>query len=229
MKLQKLMKQMPGSLTRSRKVGPLEGLQAFHRLFFEPFTADLHMTKKPLTKEGWEVVAGRGTTYGKTKEEVLKRAASSVQRCESEGLSWELHHVVTTLRTKPYPKVLIVGSTGKDGISRPHEKWVEKFNQTNLKPGSRRGRLHWVDSSGTRSVFFYSQNVLNSADYDDAIDLPDSIHKELAVFLKENNVPIHLFLLQEDPGIAIVLPQDKEENHFSYRQEKPLDAFLVAS
>ena len=35
------MKLMPGSLTRSRKDGPLEGLQAFHRLFFEPVTTEL--------------------------------------------------------------------------------------------------------------------------------------------------------------------------------------------
>jgi len=186
------------------------------------------MTKKLLTKENWQVVVpSGGTYYGNTKEEVLERASSCIKEKESQGLSWELHHVVTTLRTKPYPKVLIVGSTGEDGISRPHEEWVERFNQTNLKPGSKRGRLHWVDSSGTRSVFFYSKNILNSADYDEAIDLPNSIHKELAVFLKENNVPIHLFLLQEDPGVAIMLPQDNKENHFSYRQENPLDSFAV--
>ena len=184
------------------------------------------MANKPLTEKGWEVHIKRSTCYGKTKKEVLERAASRIKECESEGLSWELHHVVRTLRTKPYPKVLIIGSTGKDGISRPHENWIDKFNQINLSPGSRRGRLHWVDSSGTRSVFFYSKNISSTADYDDAIDLPEAIHKELAVFLKENNVPIHLFLLQEDPGIAIYLPQDNKENHFSYRQEKPLDSFL---
>ena len=173
--------------------------------------------------ESWEVHIKNGTHYGKTKEEVLSRSKKWIDEQEQEGLSWELHHVFRTVRTKPYPKVLIVGSIGEDGSSRPHESWIYKFNQTNLKPGTRRGRLHEVDSSGTRSVYYYSKNVTSSADYETAIDLPKEIYNELAIFLKKNNVPIHLFLLQEDPGQAIVLPQDNPENHFGFMQQNILD------
>ena len=169
----------------------------------------------------WEVHIGKGTTYGKTKQEVLNRASKRIKKQEEKGLSWELHQVWTTPRTRPYPNVLIIGSTGDDGVSRPHDMWIEKFNSINLKPGTRRGKLHWVDSSGTRSVFYYSERVCNSS-YEDAIDLPVNIYNELAIFLKKHKVPVHLFLLQEDPGLGIMLPQDNKENHFSFRQENCL-------
>ena len=44
--------------------------------------------------------------------------------------------------------------------------------------------------------------------------------------MKMSNVPVHLFLRQEDPGLAIILPQDNPSNQFSFRQKKPLEAFV---
>ena len=178
---------------------------------------------KPKLRVSWEVNIGKMTSCGSTKEEVLERCKDSINKQEEKGLSWELRQIWTTPRTKPYPNVLIIGS-GKT-VRRTHENWIEKFNNINLRPGTRRGHLHWVDSSGSRSVYYYSDKLIN-CDYEDAIDLPLDIYKELAIFLKKHKVSVHLFLLQEDPGLGIMLPQDNPENGFSYREVNPLEKVI---
>tara|TARA_Y100000114_G_C11688194_1_gene292190 strand:- start:462 stop:830 length:369 start_codon:yes stop_codon:yes gene_type:complete len=118
-------------------------------------------------------------------------------------------------------QVLIVGSQDKRD-NRPHEAFIEHFN-ANYMTYFRLGTLENVDSSGTRSVYIYTKD--GSGSYDKATDIPKDIYEHLGIAMKMCNVPVHLFLRQEDPGLAIILPQDNSDNGFSYRQNKPLEAF----
>ena len=117
-------------------------------------------------------------------------------------------------------QVLIVGSQDKRD-NRPHEAFIEHFN-ANYMRYYRLGTLENVDSSGTRSVYIYTKD--GSGSYDKATDIPKDIFEHLGIAMKMCNVPVHLFLRQEDPGLAIILPQDNPDNGFSYTQNKPLEA-----
>ena len=126
---------------------------------------------------------------------------------------------MTTTKTKTLAKSLIIGSEAENDF-RPADRYVEAFNDGFLSNPSL-GNLNWVDSSGTRSVFFYTKpGVVRN--YKNASDLPTYIFEGLAIFFRLNDVPCHLFLLQEDPGIGIILPQDTEKNLFSYRETTSL-------
>ena len=167
----------------------------------------------PTISESWEVHLGdRQTMFGKTKEEALKRADSSIKKREAQGLWWELKQCWRTERTKPFPKVLVIGSEDED-CGRPADCWVQRFSATLPK-----GRLMWTDSSGTRSVFWYTESKAPSPDYEKhAKDLPENTFLDLKAYLDENNVPWHLLLRIEDPGLGIHLELDTPENGFSYR------------
>ena len=105
---------------------------------------------------------------------------------------------MTTTKTKTLAKSLIIGSEAENDF-RPADRYVEVFNDGFLSNPSL-GNLNWVDSSGTRSVFFYTKpGVVRK--YKNASDLPTYIFEALAIFFRLNDVPCHLFLLQEDPGI----------------------------
>lgn len=172
---------------------------------------------KPKIHDSWEVHLDNTVFSGKTKEEVLKRASGSIKKREAEGLSWQLHHVWATERTKPWPKVLIVGSSDGD-CGRPADSMVAKFsNDEKLMP---KGRLMWTDSAGTRSVFWYTESTKYSPNYEkDAMDLPAEVFLKLGSWLDLNKVPVHLLLRREDPGLGIFLEEDTPENGFSYRED----------
>jgi len=182
------------------------------------------MTKTKIV-ENWEAECGNHTMYGQTKEELLKRAAKDIEKREKEGLSWELKHVFRTVRTKPFPIVLVIGSDDNK-CGRPADKWVETFNKKEMRrfgeEGKKAPRLVWVDSAGTRSVFWYTESQKYSPDYEtDAIDLPVKVFEALADYLKVNGVDkqVHLFNRIEDPGQGIMLKEDTPENGFSYRED----------
>ena len=170
---------------------------------------------KPLDiTETWEVHLGdKRTMFGQTKEEALERAGKYIKEREAQGLWWELKQCWRTERTKPYPMVLIIGSEDKH-CGRPADAWVMRFSATLKK-----GKLGWVDSSGTRSVFWYTESKRQNPDYDrDSIDLPEDTLLDLKAYLDENKVPFHLLLRREDPGLGIHLDEDTPENHFSFRE-----------
>ena len=121
--------------------------------------------------------------------------------------------------TKSRPITLIIGSTDKEN-NRPHEDFIDNFNKKYMSKYSL-GVLTNVDSSGTRSVYVYNKNGIYN--YDNADDFPEDIYRHLAIYLEGNNVPVHLYLRQEDPCLGIILPQDNESNYFSYRQTNPLE------
>ena len=175
------------------------------------------------TETRWEVHYGDCIMYGETMEEVLSRARKQIEKREKEGLWWELKQSWRVHRTKPFPKVLIVGSEHKAGtyFERPADKWVKKFSQDYLEP---KARLIWTDSSGTRSVFWYTESKKHDPDYEkDAMDLPAEVFLKIGGYLDVNNVPVHLLLRREDPGQGIFLEEDTPENAFSYREDKELD------
>ena len=126
---------------------------------------------------------------------------------------------MTTTKTKTLAKSLIIGSEAEDAF-RPADQYVEVFNDGFLSNPSL-GNLNWVDSSGTRSVFFYTKPGAVRK-YKNASDLPTYIFEALAIFFRLNDVPCHLFLLQEDPGLGIILPQDTKENLISHRKTTSL-------
>ena len=129
-------------------------------------------------------------------------------------------------------QVLIIGSgTMCEDDCRIHEKWVHKyniFNQVAFNKAIRRGKatnlitFKSIDHCGTRTIYQYFEDGIFKS-------LPLNIYNDLALYLwnnlfnpSTNNTPIHLFLSQIDPGLGIVLPQDKRENGFSYRQVDPI-------
>ena len=117
------------------------------------------------------------------------------------------------------PITLIIGSTDKDN-HRPHEEFIDNFNNTYMAKFSL-GVLTNVDSCGTRSVYVYNKSGFY--DYKSADDFPEDIYKHLGIYLESNQVPVHLYLRQEDPGIGIILDQDNPSNNFIYRQTHPLE------
>jgi len=129
-------------------------------------------------------------------------------------------------------QVLIIGSgTICEDDCRIHEKWISKyniFNQVAFNSAIKKGKsanlitFKAIDHCGTRTIYEYFEDGIFKS-------LPLNIYNDLALYLwnnlfnpKTNNTPIHLFLSQSDPGLGIVLPQDKTENGFSYRQVDPI-------
>jgi len=129
-------------------------------------------------------------------------------------------------------QVLIIGSgTMCEDDCRVHEKWIHKyniFNQVAFDSAIRKGKsanlinFKPIDHCGTRTIYQYFEDGIFKS-------LPLHIYNDLGLYLWNNlfnpltnNTPIHLFLSQTDPGLGIVLPQDKRENGFSYRQVDPI-------
>ena len=139
----------------------------------------------------WAVKTHKRTTYGKTKAEALSRAADAIARAEAQGQGWTLLREWHHPRTR-WPVVLV--------IDRAADQLVAAFNNT------RQGRcLHWVDSCGSRSVWWYGPAA--SSDYEDAQDLPPDVFDQLRSFLREANCSPRLILRCEDPGLGIYLPE----------------------
>ena len=129
-------------------------------------------------------------------------------------------------------QVLIIGSgTMCEDDCRIHEKWIHKyniFNQVAFHSATKKGKsANWItlkaiDHCGTRTIYQYFEDGIFKR-------LHLNIYNDLGLYLwnnlfnpSTNNTPIHLFLSQTDPGLGIVLPQDKRENGFSYRQVDPI-------
>ena len=88
------------------------------------------------------------------------------------------------------PQVLII-----DRLNNP-KVWVSD-------PGS----IHWVDSSGTRSVWFWNPE---GADYESAVDLPETEFSRIAERcenLKKAGHRMTICLRREDPGLGIYIPE----------------------
>ena len=67
--------------------------------------------------------------------------------------------------------------------------------------------LHWVDSSGSRSVYFYNPS---GDDYDSAVDMPDYAFEKIQWHV--NNLSAadgiqYLCIRREDPGLGIWIPE----------------------
>ena len=139
----------------------------------------------------WSVKIGNGTTFGSTKAEVLQRCADRIAKAEAAGQSWTLNHEWHRARTS-WPRVVIV--------SRSHGGIVESFEHNGFK-------LHWTDSCGSRSVYFYGRK--HDTDYDNAKDIPPEVYLKLVDYVMNasGNQPPELLITREDPGLGIFIPE----------------------
>ena len=143
----------------------------------------------------WTVYAGRGEYHGETKEVAMLRDQRAIETCKLRGEAWGYSQSWWYPRTR-WPMVLV--------IDRALDKEVEAFNSTLDSD-----KFHWTDSSGSRSVWWWGS--VEATDYDQATDLPETVYEGFRVFLltKEYNVNSYLCLRIHDPGLGIVLPEER--------------------
>ena len=144
----------------------------------------------------WTVYAGRAEYHGDTKEVAMLRAQRAIERCKLRGEPWGFSQSWWYPRTR-WPQVLV--------IDRSLDKEVENFNSTLDS-----FKFHWTDSSGSRSVWWWGD--VEATQYSQAIDLPYEIFEGFRVFLmtKEINLNSYLCLRIKDPGLGIILPEERE-------------------
>ena len=147
--------------------------------------------KKPKVTSQWTADFNGHKCYAKTKKELLERCAKEIERTEAEGKPWTLAHEWETERTY-WPKVLI--------INRNYETIIDQFNNK-LKGNS----FHWIDSSGSRSVYWYGNKFVSSYNY--AIDLPIEVFESLKNYFKELEIDEPFMMRREDPGLGIYIPE----------------------
>jgi len=90
--------------------------------------------------------------------------------------------------TSNCPKVLIIDR------SIDPTRWIDHPTHT----------LHWTDSSGSRSVWWWGPQESDS--YDDAESLPVEVFEKIAAKVAKRKRPV-LCLRREDPGLGIVIPE----------------------
>jgi hypothetical protein len=90
-------------------------------------------------------------------------------------------------------------------IDRALDAEVENYNATLNDE-----KFHWTDSSGGRSVWWWGD--VEASQYSQAKDLPYEIFEAFRIFLltKEINLNSYLCLRIKDPGLGIVLPEERE-------------------
>ena len=67
--------------------------------------------------------------------------------------------------------------------------------------------LHWCDSSGTRSVWYFNPD---GDSYETALDLPDSVFEKIQWHvnnLRRAGNDVRLCIKREDPGLGIWIPE----------------------
>jgi hypothetical protein len=63
--------------------------------------------------------------------------------------------------------------------------------------------LHWTDSCGTRSVWYYNEQ---GDDYDTATDLPEELFNKIVTSFKNSSTVPKTMLRIQDPGLGIYIP-----------------------
>lgn len=144
----------------------------------------------------WTVYAGRGEYHGETKEVAMLRAQRAIEACKLRGEPWGYSQSWWYPRTR-WPLVLV--------IDRALDAEVENYNSTLNDE-----KFHWTDSSGGRSVWWWGD--VEATSYSQAKDLPHEIFEAFRIFLltKEISLNSYLCLRIKDPGLGIVLPEERE-------------------
>ena len=126
----------------------------------------------------------------------MLRAQRAIETCKLRGEAWGYSQSWWFPRTR-WPQVLV--------IDRSLDKEVEAFNSTLNDE-----RFHWTDSSGGRSVWWWGD--VEATDYSQAKDLPEMVYEGFRIFLltKEISLNSYLCLRIKDPGLGIVLPEERE-------------------
>lgn len=107
-----------------------------------------------------------------------------------------------------YPAVLIF-DRGFDPVSllRGLDQEIRQEGGAPLSSGfPYETHLHWVDSSGSRAVWYWSP----SGDYEDAQDLPEHLFAILEILvaqMRRQGRTVSICSRREDPGLGIYIPE----------------------
>lgn len=137
----------------------------------------------------WSFKYKHGTSFFDSLEELL--ACSHIQKDIAEatenGRSYEITQTFTKPRTD-WPMVLIIDR------SIDPTRWIDHPTHT----------LHWTDSSGSRSVWWWGRHGSDS--YEDAESLPAEVFDKIAARVAKRKRPV-LCMRREDPGLGIFIPE----------------------
>ena len=137
----------------------------------------------------WTFKFQKSTLYFESAAELMKSPSvqKRIQQATAKGLSYEIAQTFTKERTS-WPVVLII-----DRSVDPNA-WIDHPTRC----------LHWTDSCGSRSVFWWGP--IHSEDYDRAEDLPFDVFEQIAARVAKRKRPV-LCLRREDPGLGIFIPE----------------------
>jgi hypothetical protein len=137
----------------------------------------------------WSFGYKNHTSFRDSLEELL--ASPSVQKEIAEatenGHSYEIAQTFTKPRTD-WPMVLII-----DRSIDPN-RYIDHPTHA----------LHWTDSSGSRSVWWWGPQWSDS--YDDAESLPSEVFNKIDARVAKRKRPV-LCMRREDPGLGIFIPE----------------------
>lgn len=137
----------------------------------------------------WSFKYKHGTSFFDSLEELLASAhiQEHIAEATENGRSYKIAQTFTKPRTD-WPMVLIIDR------SIDPTRWIDHPTHT----------LHWTDSSGSRSVYWWGRH--GSRNYDNAESLPVEVFEKIAARVAKRKRPV-LCMRREDPGLGIFIPE----------------------
>tara|TARA_Y100000401_G_scaffold111289_1_gene109396 strand:+ start:84 stop:596 length:513 start_codon:yes stop_codon:yes gene_type:complete len=135
----------------------------------------------------WSFKYRFGTSFFDSLEELLASSQKDMAEATENGRMYEIAQTFTKPRTD-WPMVLIIDR------SIVPTRWIDHPTHT----------LHWTDSSGSRSVWWWGPQESDS--YDDAESLPVEVFEKIAARVAKRKRPV-LCIRREDPGLGIFIPE----------------------
>ena len=137
----------------------------------------------------WSFKYQFGTSFFDSLDELLScpSVQEEITEATENGRTYEIAQTFTKPRTD-WPMVLIIDR------SIDPTRWIDHPTHG----------LHWTDSSGSRSVWWWGPQGADS--YDDAESLPVEVFEKIAARVAKRKRPV-LCLRREDPGLGIMIPE----------------------
>tara|TARA_B100000405_G_scaffold57653_1_gene39092 strand:+ start:1843 stop:2361 length:519 start_codon:yes stop_codon:yes gene_type:complete len=137
----------------------------------------------------WSFEYNGHTSFADSLEELLDRplVKEEITEATENGRGYEIAQTFTKPRTD-WPMVLIIDR------SIDPTRWIDHPTHT----------LHWTDSSGSRSVWWWGRQGSDS--YEDAESLPVEVFEKIAARVAKRKRPV-LCMRREDPGLGIFIPE----------------------